>query len=227
MSWCIVHQTMAHSNSNIHQYQHTCCSSKANTIPFRIFNHERSAVCHCHCSWIAGECAIAFVPWLIVQQVMIHSNSNVHQHQLTSCSSKANTIHIHIFNQHQRRAGRMSLALYLNSRRVCNCDGVIVLRILSNDTFKFNANVLPVHPKPTRYRSIYSININVIVACLNSRRVCNCDSIIIYLTTNNDTFKFKHAPILTYCLFVQSQNDTYPYIQSTSIQAQGRMSLPL
>ena len=54
-----------------------------------------------------------------------------------------------------------------------------------------------------------------VVVCLNSKRVYNCDRVIVHHTPSNNAFKFKHAPLPTYLvapLFVKSQHDTVPYI---------------
>ena len=99
-----------------------------------------------------------------------------------------------------------------------------------------NTNVRAVRSKPAQYRSIYSIIINIstepclnnISMYLNSRRVCNCDGVMLYdRIPSNDTFEFKHAPILMYLLFVQNQHDAVAYIPSISTSAQSRMLLPL
>ena len=79
-----------------------------------------------------------------------------------------------------------------------------------------------IRPKPIWYRSIYPINISAepfaiaIVVYLNSTQVYTCDGVIVHRIPTNDTFKCKHALIPTYRLFVQSEYDTVPYIQSTS-----------
>ena len=111
-----LHLVMVHhmQSNDIFKFKHAPSSSKANT-PFHIFNqhqHQRRAVCHYHCSWIAstGECIFAIVSWCTVYKAMTHSNSNIHQYQRTFCSFKANMTPFHLFNQHQRRT-------------MCHCHG--------------------------------------------------------------------------------------------------------
>ena len=154
----------------------------------------------------------------------------MHQNKRTNCSSKADMIPFHAFDQNKNKnqSGAVCVLsplewICLNSTRVCNRGGVIII-VLS--TLKYT-NVLSVCPKPTRYRCIYNpkkINPEPCVvamhcsACILTAHgwLCNCDRAIVHSTPGNITFESKNALIQTYALFVQSHNDTISCIQVKS-----------
>ena len=127
---------------------------------------------------------------------------------------------------------RMSLSLLSCSRRACNCNGVMVHRISSNHKCKCKRAPIATYflfaQWPiTRYRSIYSININIdtekcviaILVYLNSRQVCNCGRFMVHHASSNKFSEFKHASIPTHLLFVQNQRNTVSYIYFITMTA--------
>ena len=71
---------------------------------------------------------------------------------------------------------------------------------------------------PTRFRSIYPININISPEAYVCHRHCSwiaivIGSVMVHRIPTNGIFKFEYAPIMTYFLLVQSQHDTVPCIQ--------------
>ena len=197
---------------------------------FNQYQYQRGTVRHRHCSWVAGEFAIAMVLWWIVHQVMTHSNSNIHQYQRTSCSSKANTIPFHIYTQ------------YMYSINISAEPCVMVHRTSSNVMAYWNsnihqyqrtlcsskANMIPFHDISNiciqststlaQSRVAYA---TAVVACLNSRQVCNYDGVIVHRTPSNDTFKFQRAPMHTNVLWAVHPKPTRYrsiYIRNICIQ---------
>ena len=161
---------------------------------------------------------------------MTRSNAKMHQYQRTSYSLTANTISFHMFNQHQHEC----IAIY-----DCHCsliaDGyeiAIVYGIPSDDTIKFKHTPIPTHTlcvqsqhdSVSYIHNMYWIKVkiradpHVPFQLFKSRQ--HQRRVMCYMS------EFKHAPIPTYILFIQSQHDTVLYIQPTSTTAQSRMWLP-
>ena len=196
------------------QYQRTSCSSRYRSI--------LSLQCDC----IAGERAMVKVSCWIVYRIPSNNifkftHARIPTYFLLSQSQHNTVPYI--------QSKFTSSPLSLNTAWAWHRGGVTTHRIPRNDTYIYiqtfnNTNVLPVSPTPTQRRSIYSIKISaepyaIAMHCSVFEYQVSMQSRWCHRSWNQaiGAFKFRHAPIMTYCLVVKSQHDANPLIQSISI----------